>query len=61
MLAVFVNTFLFPALAAPIFISCIYEVVCTSQNGGDKAQHIATTGSGYENTVTVMSFYDVVE
>ena len=49
MIAVFFNTFLFPALSAPILISSIYGAVCTPQNGGDKAQHIATTGSGSEN------------
>ena len=33
-----------PALPSHTLISCISEVVCPSQNGGDKAHHIPTTG-----------------
>ena len=45
MLAVFLITCFFPAFPAPILISYIYGVVCTSQHDEYKAQHIATTGS----------------
>ena len=35
----------FPTLPAPSLISGIYGGVCTSQNGRDKGQHMATRGS----------------
>ena len=39
------SKFNFPALHPCTLISSIYEGVCTSQNGGDKGQHMATRGS----------------
>ena len=43
----FTRQVLFPALFAPSLISCFYAcaVVCTSQNGRDKAKCIVTRGA----------------
>ena len=48
-----------PTLLSHTLISSIYGVACPSQNGRDKAQHIAMTGSQSKNNYVHANFSSV--